>query len=95
MIAFAKDGYDLRLRIRANLTVSSLSVYEAAYTYCPNSSMLITSRHNIFFNFNFLDELLKNIIDTHHYYYCPFRTTNGSVVKPDSIFDYRKKRFRI
>lgn len=31
----------------ANKTVSSYAVYEAAYTYCPTKSIIISSRHNI------------------------------------------------
>ncbi len=37
----------IRLRIRANQTASSLAVYEAVYTYCPTSAVMVTSRHNI------------------------------------------------
>ena len=39
----------VRIRIRNNKTVSSLSVYEAAHTYCPTKSILISSRHNVEF----------------------------------------------
>lgn len=85
----------MRLRVRANKTVSSLSVYEAAYTYCPNSSMLVTSRHNIVFNSDFVNELLPNIVSTHHYYFCSFMAANGTLVSQSSIFEYRKKQFRI
>jgi hypothetical protein len=51
----AKD-YNLvrfRLRIRANKTVSTLAAYESVYQYCPEKSMVVTSRHNVEFHPDF------------------------------------------
>ena len=59
-----------RLRIRANQTVSSLSAYESAYTYCPRKSVIISTRHNIVsFAKNFLTRLSYSLSQRFHYYY--------------------------
>ena len=53
-----------------NKTVSSLSVYESAYVYCPNQAIMISTRHNIInFNSNFLSKLSASISEKFHYYY--------------------------
>ena len=54
-----KDLPNLRLRIWPNKALSSLSVYESAYTYCPKSSTIVASRFNIDFYSNFFKEVSK------------------------------------
>ena len=44
---------NVRLRVWPNKAVSSLSVYEAAYTYCPKSATIVASRFNIDFHPDF------------------------------------------
>ena len=39
----------VRLRIWNEKSACSLNAYEAAYTYCPNKAILVTSRLNINF----------------------------------------------
>ena len=45
--------FPVRVRIWPKKAVSSLSVYESAYTYCPKSSTIVASRLNIDFHENF------------------------------------------
>ena len=40
-------GMNITLRIRYHKAVSSVQVYEAAYTYCPQSSNVMSSRTHI------------------------------------------------
>lgn len=40
-----------RFRVRViDKAVSSYSVYDAVYSYCPISTLVVSSRHNIQFN---------------------------------------------
>lgn len=40
-----------RFRVRViDKATSSYSVYDAVYSYCPNNTLVISSRHNILFN---------------------------------------------
>ena len=59
---------NLRLRVWPNKAVSSLSVYESAYTYCPKSSTIISSRFNIDFHPTFFVKVSKSIEEKFHYY---------------------------
>ena len=56
-----KDLPNLRLRIWPDKAVSSLSVYEAAYTYCPKSSIIVASRFNIDFHPQFFEIVLSQV----------------------------------
>ena len=59
---------NLRLRVWPNKAVSSLSVYESAYTYCPKSSTIVASRFNIDFHEDFFEKVSGNIEEKFHYY---------------------------
>lgn len=51
-LATSSSKYNLtrvRLRLRSNKTVSSFSLHEAAYYYCPKNSFIVGSRHNVVF----------------------------------------------
>ena len=52
---------NLRLRVWPKKAVSSLSVYESAYTYCPNSSTIVASRFNIDFHPTFFEKVSDSI----------------------------------
>ena len=43
----------IRLRIWGQKSVSSLAVYEAAFTYCPTKAIIASSRFNIRYHPNF------------------------------------------
>ena len=47
----------VRVRIWPKKAVSSLSVYESAYTYCPRSSTIVASRFNIDFHEEFYEKV--------------------------------------
>ena len=68
-----EDFPRLRLRIRANQTVSSLAVYESAYTYCPAKALMISSRQNIRFSPDFVDVLSSKLNEKHHVYFSAFK----------------------
>lgn len=59
---------NVRVRIWSKKAVSSLSVYESAYTYCPKSATIVASRFNIDFHENFYDKVSQNIEEKFHYY---------------------------
>lgn len=79
LIMNSKSFLRVKIRIRGNKTVSSLSVYESAYTYCPNRSILISSRHNIEFVPLFSTYVKGALAERYHYYTINFK--NQSNVK--------------
>lgn len=69
-------GYNLvrlRIRIRANKTVSTLAAYESVYQYCPEKSIIVTSRHNVEFRPDFAVEVLKVVSEKYHYIHTNFQ----------------------
>ena len=58
----------VRVRIWPKKAVSSLSVYESAYTYCPSSATIVASRFNVGFHENFYEKVAANIEEKFHYY---------------------------
>lgn len=38
-----------RLRVQNVKAVSTYAVYDAVYSYCPNQSLVVSSRHNVKF----------------------------------------------
>ena len=59
---------NVRLRVWPNKAVSSLSVYESAYTYCPKSATIVASRFNIDFHPDFFQKVSASIEEKFHYY---------------------------
>lgn len=90
MLAATSQFSRLRLRIRSNKTVSSLSVYESAYTYCPASSFLVSSRRNVAISRDFQEQLLEQMSQKFHYYVSNF-AREGKVVRV-SIPKWAKER---
>ena len=63
-----KFEFPVRVRIWPKKAVSSLSVYESVYTYCPKSSTIVASRFNVDFHENFYEKVSANIEEKFHYY---------------------------
>lgn len=40
-----------------NKAVSSHAVYDAVYNYCPNQTLVVSSRHNVKFAADFIQEV--------------------------------------
>ena len=68
---------NIRLRITHKKAVSSLSVYEAAYTYCPNHSLIIASRFNIEFSHRISSVLKELNLHEFPYYVASFIDKKG------------------
>ena len=43
----SNSNIKIRLRIQHKKAVSSIAVYESAHTYCPKSSLMVTSRFHV------------------------------------------------
>lgn len=86
--------YNIRLRITTNKTTSSLSVYEAAYTYCPRHAVMVTSRHNVVFYRDFIVEVLKGMEVKYHYYFVAHDVHGGDTMDIGVPFKYYKRKFR-
>lgn len=69
----------LRLRIRANQSVSSLGVYESSYTYCPDKAIVISSRRNVKFSAEFWERLSSRISEKYHVYFTAFNSDAKTV----------------
>lgn len=67
----------IRLRIWNEKAVSALSVYEAAYTYCPSSSTIVSSRFNIRFKSEFSSSVHSSLSEKYHYYSTSFINESG------------------
>lgn len=50
-----------KLRIREDKAVSTLAAYESVYQFCPNESLIVTSRHNVEFEKGFAKEVLAQV----------------------------------
>lgn len=70
----------VRLLMKMSKTVSSLSVYESAYTYCPLKSIIVSSRHNVELLPTFATTLWRSLTTKQHYFYVPFRYSDASGV---------------
>ena len=81
----------IRLRIWADKSVSSLSVYEAAYTYCPNKAVIVSSRFNIRFKPQFHSVLSHNLQEAFHYYTAEFTDADGKPVDFSAVNEYSDK----
>lgn len=74
--------FSVRLRIVHKKTVSSLSVYEAAYSYCYQHALIISSRHNIAFEPTFITQLTHLLNQKQHYYFISHRENDSVVSLP-------------
>ena len=70
----------------AKEAVPSLSVYESAYLYCPDPSVLVTSRLNVELGSSLAVDTLASLTQKHHYYFPTLLDAQESVqdiqVKP-------------
>jgi hypothetical protein len=72
--------HQVRFRIMGNKTASSYAVYDAVYGYCPNSTMIVSSRHNTQFTPLFAQELLATANEQFHYYHTSYQDSLGAIV---------------
>lgn len=55
-----QDSFNIsrfKLRVMNNKAVSSHAVYDAVYNYCPNQTLVVSSRHNVKFTADFIQEV--------------------------------------
>lgn len=58
--AAKQESYNIsrfKLKVMNNKAVSSFAVYDAVYNYCPNQTLVVSSRHNVKFVGEFIQEV--------------------------------------
>jgi hypothetical protein len=74
----------IKFRIMDTKAVSSYAVYDSVYGYCPEDTMVVSSRHNVQFSRNFIAEILHKVEENYHYYLINTQDYLGQITK----FDY-------
>ena len=69
-----------------------MSVYESAYTYCPNSATIVASRFNIEFHPAFFEKVAQNIEEKFHYYMLGFLNKKNQMT---TFEGFEEKNLRI
>ena len=82
---------NIRVRIWHKKAVSSLAVYESAYTYCPNRSVIVSSRFNIRFDSQFSKQVANSINEKNHYYSVEFTNEEGKAIDFSRLGIYNDK----
>ena len=88
LIKLDPDFAAIRLRIWGDKSVSSLNVYEAAHTYCPNKAVIVSSRFNVRFNEQFYSAIAPKIQEAFHYYTVDFTNEEGKQVDFSAVNEY-------
>ena len=73
-----KQSIKGRVALVANKISPGYAAYQSAYSFCPNHTMMVASRHNVKFDKHVTTWILSSTSVKYHYYLFNFRNELGN-----------------